>query len=169
MLEGKHRKFEELPVWMKSRELCKDIYSFTRVKPFRYDRSLCDQIQRAVVSIMSNIAEGLERGTTNELICFLFIAKGSAGEVRAQLYVAEDQQYIREEDALRLRNSAQEISYQLNNWIKSLQSPDALKGPRYRVTKSDADIKWEAGRKLLEANLKRKEEERLKGMNKVQE
>lgn len=169
MEEKKHRKFEDLPVWMKSRELCKDIYSFTRVKPFRHDRSLCDQIQRAVVSILSNIVEGLERGTTDELIYFLFIAKGSAGEVRAQLYVAEDQQYIREEDARRLRNSAQEISYQLNNWIKSLQSPDSAKGPRYRVTKSDADDKWDAGRRLLEANLKRKEEERLKGMNKVQE
>lgn len=85
------RQFEELIVWKKARELTKEIY-----KEFRYlkDYGFKDQIQRASVSIMSNIAEGFERGTKQEFLNYLYIAKGSAGEVRAQLYVALDNQYL---------------------------------------------------------------------------
>ena len=130
---GRSRTFEELPVWRKSRDLTCQIYSATRQNPFSLDAGLVDQITRASVSVMSNIAEGLERGTTNELIYFLFIAKGSIGEVRAQLYVAEDQKYIDAELAEKLRCDAKNISVQLSNWIKSMQTLDTPKGPRHNI------------------------------------
>ena len=130
---SKTRTFEELPVWQKARELTRCIYSAARRKPFSHDTGLVDQITRAAVSVMSNIAEGLERGTTNELIYFLFIAKGSIGEVRAQLYVAEDQGYINSEQAENYRNDAKNISVQLSNWIKSMQTLDAPKGPKHHI------------------------------------
>jgi len=110
----------------------------TRQKPFSYDSGLKDQIQRASVSVMSNIAEGMERGSNDELIYFLFIAKGSAGEVRAQLYVAEDQEYVSGDYSEKARKSAEAISRQLSAWIKSLQSPDAHPGPKFHKSESKA-------------------------------
>ena len=85
------QRFEDLICWQKARELTKGVYTALReVK----DRGFTDQIQRASVSVMSNIAEGFERGTKLEFLNYLYIAKGSAGEVRAQLYVALDVGYI---------------------------------------------------------------------------
>lgn len=83
------QKFEDLFVWQKSRELTRRVYDLTRSKQWT-DRSLADQIQRASVSVMSNIAEGFERGSKPEWIQFLYIARGSCGEVRSQLYAALD-------------------------------------------------------------------------------
>jgi hypothetical protein len=77
------RYFEELPVWVSGRELVKRVYAFTRRPEVRRDEGFCDQIQRAAISVTNNIAEGHERGTTVELVMFLFYAKGSAGEVRS--------------------------------------------------------------------------------------
>jgi len=85
------KRFEDLICWQKSRTLTKEVYkNFRNCKDFGFK----DQIQRASVSIMSNIAEGFERGTKLELLNYLYIAKGSAGEVRAQLYVALDAGYL---------------------------------------------------------------------------
>lgn len=85
------QRFEDLICWQKSRELTKGIYqAFLDCRDFGFK----DQIQRATVSVMSNIAEGFERGTQLEFLNYLFIAKGSAGEVRAQLYVALDVGYL---------------------------------------------------------------------------
>lgn len=86
--------FEEIDAWQKSRELTKQIYAMTSKGSFARDYGLKDQIRRASVSIMSNIAEGFERSGTGEFAQFLAIAKGSAGEVRSQLYVALDQNYL---------------------------------------------------------------------------
>jgi len=127
------RTFEELPVWQKARKLTQDVYTATKQKPFCYDKGLVDQITRAAVSVMSNIAEGLERGTTSELLYFLFIAKGSAGEVRAQVYVAEDQNYISNNTAQQMRSDAKSICVQLSNWIKSMQTTGAPTGPKHNV------------------------------------
>lgn len=82
--------FEDLEVWKEARRLTNRIYRMTQDAKFSKDFGLRDQIQRAVVSIMSNIAEGFERGGNQEFIQFLYIAKGSCGEVRSQLYVALD-------------------------------------------------------------------------------
>lgn len=88
------KKFEDLICWQKARELTKEIYKISRNIEMSRDRGLCDQIQRASVSIMSNLAEGFERGTKYELINYFYIAKGSCAEVRCQLYVALDNNYI---------------------------------------------------------------------------
>lgn len=79
------RSFEELEVWKKALEMSKLIYGLTEVEKFKKDYSLTDQIRRAAVSVLSNIAEGFERGSNIEFIQFLYIAKGYCGEVRAQL------------------------------------------------------------------------------------
>lgn len=88
------KRFEEIESWKKSRELTNRIYKVSRKTDFARDFGLKDQIRRASVSIMSNIAEVMDRGGTAEFIQFLATAKGSAGEVRCQLYVAADQGYI---------------------------------------------------------------------------
>ncbi len=84
----KIKKFEELESWKKARELTNTIYQATGTGRFTRDFGLKDQIRRASISILSNIAEGFERGGDKEFFQFLAIAKGSCGEVRAQLYVA---------------------------------------------------------------------------------
>lgn len=88
------RCFEDLVCWQRGRELSRFVYACTRQQTFARDRGLVDQIQRAAVSITSNIAEGFDRGTRESLVNYLFIAKGSCGEVRNQLYVAADEAYI---------------------------------------------------------------------------
>jgi len=157
-----HRKFEDIPVWKLSRELCKDIYSAAKSAKFAEDRGLVDQITRAVVSILSNVAEGVERSSTADLINFLFIAKGSSGEVRSQVYVAEDQGYISPDRAAELRAKAENISRQLSAWIQSMQTPDFNPGPRFHKEKSQSELRCEQDRKLLEEKLKKKDEERLR-------
>jgi len=83
-------RFEDIEAWQKARELTQEIYRITNQGSFARDFGLRDQIRRAAVSVMSNIAEGFERGGDVEFRRFLAIAKGSAGEVKAQLYVALD-------------------------------------------------------------------------------
>ena len=87
-------RFEEIDAWKKARELNKRVYHVTREGQIAKDFGLCNQIRRSSVSVMSNIAEGFERGSRKEFIQFLSYAKGSAGEVRAQLVAALDAQYI---------------------------------------------------------------------------
>ena len=88
------QKFEDLICWQKGRALVKFVYEISKYRNFEIDRGLQDQIRRAAVSVMSNIAEGFDRGTRQEFINYLFIAKGSCGEVRCQLYVAYDAGYV---------------------------------------------------------------------------
>ncbi len=95
------KKFEDLICWQKARILTKEIYKITRIGDFNHDKGLANQIQRAAVSVMANIAEGFGRGTKQEFINYLFIAKGSAVEVQNHLYVALDAGYI---DMLTFRN-----------------------------------------------------------------
>lgn len=83
-------RFEDIEAWRKARELTKAVYAATSEGPFSRDFGLRDQIRRAAVSVMSNIAEGFERGGDAEFRRFLAISKGSAGEVKAQLYIALD-------------------------------------------------------------------------------
>ena len=87
-------RFEDLVAWQKARELTAAVYRVASGGTFAKDFGLRDQIQRAAVSIMSNIAEGFERGSRSEFHQFLVIAKASAAEVRAQLYVALDAGHI---------------------------------------------------------------------------
>ena len=80
-----YRRFEDLPVWRDAAELARLIYEFTALDLSAVHPGLRDQLERAALSISNNIAEGFERGTTNELLAFLYIARGSAGEVRSML------------------------------------------------------------------------------------
>jgi four helix bundle protein len=96
-MSNKIEEFEDLIGWQKARELTRAIYAVTRQGVFTKDFGLCGQIQRAAVSIMSNIAEGFERGNPREFQQFLSIAKASCAEVRSQLYVALDAGYLDEE------------------------------------------------------------------------
>src|SRR6185503_10034400 len=91
---NKVERFEDLVAWQKARSLTRGIYQMTRQGAFAKDFGLGNQIQRAAVSVMSNIAEGFERGTRGEFHQFLSIAKASCAELRSQLYVALDIGYI---------------------------------------------------------------------------
>jgi four helix bundle protein len=123
------QKFEELKVYQQARELTNRVYATTRKLTFARDRSLVDQIRRAAVSVVSNIAEGYERGTTQEFVQFLYIAKGSCGEVRAQLGVALDQEYLSAEDYDLMTNQCRLVSGMLHNFIEYLQG-SGMPGPK---------------------------------------
>ena len=110
---GTFKKFEEIECWKKARELTGRIYEVSGKGNFAKDFGLKDQIRRAAVSIMSNIAEGHDRNGRGEFVQFLANAKGSAAEVRCQLYVALDQRYINDEDFQSLTDLAIEISRML--------------------------------------------------------
>lgn len=116
------KSFEELNIWKNARELVKLIYEFTKKDKFSRDYSLTDQVRRAAVSIMSNIAEGFERGTNKEFIQFLYIAKGSCGEVRSLLYVALDQKYIADEEFSKTKEECLKLSGMISNFVRYLTS-----------------------------------------------
>jgi four helix bundle protein len=118
---AKIEKFEDIEVWKIARELVNDVYRMTRTAPFSKDWSLKDQFQRASVSIMSNIAEGYERGSNREFVQFLFIARASAGEVRSLSYVAYDQKYLDEKVFSNLSSKVSLISRQIKGFIVYLQ------------------------------------------------
>ena len=115
------RQFEDLSVWQESRQLVGAIYTASRQPSFNPDFGLRDQIRRAAVSTMSNIAEGFERGTRKEFVQFLNIANGSNGEVRSQLYVALEQKYISEKEFAALSEAAVLLSRKLSAFIHYLE------------------------------------------------
>jgi four helix bundle protein len=115
------KTFEEFEVWQTAREISRRIYALSRKKPFAYDYGLKDQICRASISIMSNIAEGYESQTENVFLRLLGVAKGSAGEVRSQLYIALDQKYITEEEFNDLSEMCKRVSRQLFSLIDYLK------------------------------------------------
>jgi len=84
-----YQRFEDLPVWNEAIRLAERVYALTEDATFARQRSLSDQLERAAVSVSNNVAEGFERGTTQELLTFLYIARGSAGEVRSVLCLLE--------------------------------------------------------------------------------
>ena len=93
----KIQRFEDLEAWQIARELTNQIYTITKKECVRRDYGFVDQIRRAAISIMNNIAEGFERGSNKDFVKFLFIARGSAGEVRSMLYIGLDQNYLTDE------------------------------------------------------------------------
>ena len=137
-----YERFEQLPVWQAAIDLAAAVYELTDTPQFRSRYSLRDQIERAVVSVSNNIAEGFERGTKQELLTFLYIARGSAGEVRSMLCLLEKIPAFAGLDSqiLNLKSSVESISKQLGAWIRSLRDAD-LKGERYVNEKTrQADI-----------------------------
>lgn len=124
------KKFEELEVWVKAKELSVEVYKITNDGEFKKDFGLRDQIRRATVSIVSNIAEGFERNGNKEFAQFLSLAKGSAGEVRAQLYIAIELNYINETDFNLLIGKVTEVSKMLSGLMGYLKQTE-LKGTKY--------------------------------------
>jgi four helix bundle protein len=127
-----YTRFEELPVWNRAIELAVEIYKLTSRSEFRSRYSLRDQLERTAVSISNNIAEGFERGTTQELLSFIYIARGSAGEVRSMLCLLERLSIFTDlkSEISDLKSKAEVVSRQLRGWANSLQNSE-IKGQRY--------------------------------------
>lgn len=126
-----YQRFEDLPVWQDSAELARSMYEFTEHDIFRRHFGLRDQLERASLSISNNIAEGFERGTNTELLAFLYIARGSAGEVRSILRILESWQKFTDHKPhiAELRKRAEVISRQLHGWTEQLKI-SGLRGQR---------------------------------------
>lgn len=130
---SKIERFEDIQAWALARDLVRRVYEESSAPGFSRDFALRDQIRRAAVSIMSNIAEGFERGGDREFAQFLCVAKGSCGEARAQLYVALDQGYISQETFRELTDLCVNVSKMLAGLIKYLKaSPKRVKRPAQR-------------------------------------
>ena len=128
------KNFEDLEIWKEARALSQAIYQLTTNSRLAKDFSLRDQVRRAAISIMSNIAEGFEREGNQEFIQFLYIAKGSCGEVRSQLYVAVDQSYIASKDCEELIKSFRRLSIMISNLIDYLKR-SGMKGAKYNASR----------------------------------
>jgi four helix bundle protein len=124
-------RFEDIEAWQKARELTRVVYECSKKGLFAKDFGLKDQMRRAAVSVMSNIAEGFERGGTAEFIQFLCFAKGSAGELQSQLYVALDQGYISEEEFKSVRAIAESTKRLIGGLLTYLRG-SGLKGVKYK-------------------------------------
>ncbi len=154
----KYTRFEELPAWNAAIELAIATYRLTGTRAFLRQRNLRDQLERAAVSVSNNIAEGFERGTTQELLTFLYIARGSAGEVRSMLSLLDRLPAFADfkSEISNLKSRAENVSRQLRGWADSLQE-SPIKGQRYLTQKS---------RRLVEAQ--RSQQEFLSELRRIQ-
>ena len=126
------KRFEDLPVWQEAIRLAEGVYNMTESRAWRGSPSLRDQIERAALSVSNNIAEGFERGTTKELLAFLYIARGSAGEVRSMLCflnrrAASDNL---KSEISNLKSIAESCSRQIRAWAEHLQNSE-IQGQRH--------------------------------------
>ncbi|MCD6134936.1 MAG: four helix bundle protein [Candidatus Omnitrophica bacterium] len=128
---ARYSSFEELPVWQNAKTLAIVTYKISSNGRLSKDFSLKDQIRRCAVSISSNIAEGFERGTKQEFIQFLYIARGSCGELRSQIRIAEDIGYISHKDSIYIRSLAQDVSRQINGFVEYLKK-SSFKGQKFK-------------------------------------
>lgn len=125
------RDFEELAIFQKARELSKKIYPVTNREGFKSDYRFVQQIRAAAGSIMDNIAEGFERTGNKEFLNFLFIAKGSCGEVRSQLIRANDIGYLTPEEYEELYSDYRKLSASIMNFIKEIRTSEYA-GAKYK-------------------------------------
>ncbi len=119
-----YTRFEDLEIWQKARTLCQWVQTIVETTPLKSNLRLKDQIQGSSGSTMDNIAEGFERSGNKEFIYFLFVAKGSAGEVRSQLYRLLDNKYISKATFEEKRLFLEELSQQINRFINYLKQSD---------------------------------------------
>lgn len=117
---AKIERFEEIKAWQQAKELVLTVYQASENGQFSKDYSLRDQIRRAAVSVMSNIAEGFERGSDKDFQRFLYMAKGSAGEVRSHLFVAKELGYLTPDEFGILRSKSEDVSKSLSGFITYL-------------------------------------------------
>lgn len=119
---GTFNSFEEIQAWQKAKDLTVSLYRMTNEEPLKKDYDLVRQMRRAAISITSNIAEGFERQTQKEFIQFLFIAKGSTGELRSQLTIAKELELISAKAEQEIKQSCIEVSKMLGSLIKYLRT-----------------------------------------------
>jgi len=135
----KYQRFEDLPVWKAAIDLAARVYALTGDRFFSQPGDLCSQLRRASLSVSNNIAEGFERGSTAELLAFLYIARGSAGEVRSMLHFLDrlpDAAHLLSEIS-NLKSLSESCSRQIRAWADSLQNSD-IKGQRHLNDQSRA-------------------------------
>ena len=132
-----YSRFEDLPVWQEAIRLAEDVYDMTESRNWKGSHSFRDQLERAALSVSNNIAEGFERGTTNELLAFLYIARGSAGEVRSMLCFLERRDgYTNFKSQIsNFKSVAESCSRQIRAWADHLQNTD-IKGQRHLTEKT---------------------------------
>src|SRR5713101_5400433 len=135
-------RFEEIDAWQTARQLTKSVYALAASGSFTRDFGLRDQMRRAAVSIMSNIAEGFESRTSALFLEFLGRAKGSAGELRAQFYVAQDAGYLTSAQHQGLQDQCEKCSSQISllmAYLKSLPSPKRSNVPTFKRSNDPPD------------------------------
>ena len=126
------QSFEEIEAWQKARKLSREVYKVSNQNPFVKDFGLRDQIRRASVSIMANIAEGFERNGTSEFRQFLAIAKGSVGEVQAHLYIALDQNYISDRKTFEELHALAADTGRLIGGLMNYLRTSEMRGPKFK-------------------------------------
>ena len=166
----KYSNFEDLPVWKDGIELAKAVFLLTEDKSFFAQGDIANQLQRAALSVPNNISEGFERGTTKELITFIYYAKGSAGEVRSIFHVLDElSRYAHLKSQISdLKLLATSISRQLSAWASSLQDTD-IQGARYMTGQSKQSYQQNKKADELMKKLKHEHEQRLKELNRKRE
>ena len=127
-----YKRFEDLPLWQEARDFSKKVFWASKDGGFAKEFRLCSQIRASSGSIMDNIAEGFERNGNGEFKQFLYIAKGSCGESRSQLYRAFDYGFLSEDIFETLRQQSEEISKSISSFIDYLQSTD-IKGVKFKA------------------------------------
>ncbi len=128
-----YKRFEDLPIWQEARDFSKKVFWASKEGEFSKEFRLCSQIRASSGSIMDNIAEGFERDGNGEFKQYLYIAKGSCGETRSQLYRAFDYGYLDEDVFEKLKFQSEEISKSISSFIEYLQSTE-IKGLKYKKT-----------------------------------
>ena len=128
---GKFERFEDIESWKLAREAMNLVYGATRGELFCRDFALCNQIRRAAISILSNIAERFERNGNREFLQFLSISKGSRGEVRAQLYVALDQKYLDDATFEKISEKLVATSKLISGLMRYLQQSE-MRGAKFQ-------------------------------------
>jgi four helix bundle protein len=114
-------RFEQIEAWKEARKLCAMLYQSARQSSFAKHYALRDQVQRAALSVMANIAEGFERRSRNEFVRFLLIASGSASEIKSHLYVALDQKYLTQKQFDEIYEQATRVGKMLSKFIAYLK------------------------------------------------
>src|SRR5437867_13024844 len=161
----RYKRFEDLPVWKSAIEFAVSVYALTARDEFRGRAGLRDQLERAAVSSSDNVAEGFERGTTQELLTFIYLSRGSSGEARSMLCLLEllpPFARLRTE-VLELKSRAVSISRQLGAWADSLQN-SKIKGQRYMTDKTRRASQAASERAEFLEELQRMQEERIAKM-----
>src|ERR1039457_3688500 len=133
---AKIERFEDMLSWQKARELTRHVYKVSKQGDFVKDFELRGQIRRASISIMSNIAEGFERGGDKEFAQFLSNAKGSCGEVRCQLYAALDEKYLREAEFKQPSEQSLEVNRLISGFMTYLRRSE-LRGSKFKQSSNE--------------------------------